>query len=364
MTRKLDIIPISGWFEGTFDGPFIISGPCSAESYEQLLETGKKIAQNEKICALRAGIWKPRTRPGSFEGVGSKGLKWLAEVGKITGLKTITEVAHPKHVEQAIDQNIDCLWIGARTTSNPFSVQEIAESLRGIDIPVLIKNPVNPDMDLWIGAIERINKVGIKKIGAIHRGFYPFEKTIFRNIPKWELPIELKLLFPELPVLCDPSHIAGDKQFLHEIAQKALDLNMDGLMIECHHNPEKALSDSKQQVMPEELHELLNSLIYRKPESQNQQFIEILDKLRDQIDSLDSQLIELLARRMDIVGKIGEYKKSHNITILQLRRWENILTTRSKLGKDLGLDEDLISKMLELIHKSSIRKQEEIMKKH
>ncbi|MBN2682365.1 MAG: bifunctional 3-deoxy-7-phosphoheptulonate synthase/chorismate mutase type II [Bacteroidales bacterium] len=363
MTKSLEIKNFSTWFNEPAKIPFVISGPCSAESFEQLLETAKEIAANGKVCALRAGIWKPRTRPGSFEGVGVKGLKWLSEAGKITGLKTITEVATPKHVEQAIAQKIDCLWIGARTSSNPFSVQEIAEALTAIDIPVFVKNPVNPDINLWIGALERINKAGIIRLGAIHRGFYPFEKTVFRNIPKWELPIELKLLFPNLPVICDPSHIAGNRQFLREISQKALDLNMDGLMIECHINPDEALSDANQQISPNELKKLLEDLVYRKADSENRQFLEILDQLRNQIDSLDSQLLELLGRRMDIVEKIGEFKRKNDITILQLRRWENILKTRTEWGQKLGLDNELIKQMLEIIHKSSIKKQEFVMRR-
>ena len=338
--------------------PLIIAGPCSAENYEQVTETAEGISNNTNTHIYRAGIWKPRTRPGQFEGIGKKGLDWLKEVKLRTNLLVSTEVAKTEHVEQAIKAGIDILWIGARTVSNPFSVQEIADSLKGIDIPIFIKNPINPDLSLWIGAIERIEKAGITKLAAIHRGFYPYETTKFRNIPKWEIPIELKRQFHKLPIICDPSHISGHRSYIKEISQKAFDLNFDGLMIETHHNPEIALSDASQQITPDTLKKILNQLIIRNTPVKHEK---VLLQYREQIDSIDHQLLELLSKRMDIIDKIGTYKLNQNISILQLRRWESILKTRTTLGGNLGLDKKFILALLELIHKESIQVQNKVM---
>jgi chorismate mutase len=344
----------------------IIAGPCSAESESQMINTAKKLAVCEKIKVFRAGIWKPRTKPGNFEGVGKIGLKWLKKVKEETNLLTTTEVATPQHVEYCLKENkaVDILWIGARTTANPFSVQELAEALKGTDIPVMIKNPLNPDIKLWAGAVERMMKIGIKNIAAIHRGFYPFEKIKLRNLPKWELAIEIKSLFPEIPIINDPSHIAGNRNYIKEIAQKALNLNFDGLMIESHLNPDEALSDAKQQLTPENLIEMLKTLNFRKPSSDNSDFINRLDRYRDQIDSIDFQMLELLSNRMKIVEDIGKFKLTNDVTIFQLKRWIDIIETRKEFGKSIGLDEQFIKKILQFVHRESIRKQSEIMNKN
>lgn len=358
-----DILPLKDWFPGFGKPPLVISGPCGIESEEQLLSTAKEIDKIPGVTVLRAGVWKPRTRPESFEGVGNIGLEWLSAIKKETRLLTMVEVATEKHVEQCLKYDIDIVWIGARSTSNPFSIQELADVMRNTGIAVMVKNPVNPDLDLWIGALERFSKAGIKKIAAIHRGFFPFEKTVFRNIPKWEIPIELKRRFHHLPIICDPSHISGSARYVKEIAQKAMDLNMDGLMIETHIDPKKALSDSKQQLTPSQLRDLLNSLVYRNTTSGDPGFNNQLELLREQIDSVDSQMIELLAKRMQIVREIGKYKSENNITILQLRRWEQIIKRVTDLGKKLGLSEAFVKKLLENIHNESIQLQTEIMKK-
>jgi chorismate mutase len=342
--------------------PLIISGPCSAESEEQMVMTAKEIADKTNTHLFRAGIWKPRTRPGHFEGIGTEGLKWLKTIKQETSLPVCTEVAKPQHVEAALKHNVDVLWIGARTVSNPFSVQEIADSLKGIDIPVFIKNPINPDLQLWHGAIERIAESGISKLAAIHRGFYPYEETKFRNIPKWEVAIELKRLYHDLPIICDPSHISGTRSYITEVSQKAMDLNFDGLMIETHIQPSEALSDANQQITPESLKILLSNLILR--EGQNDKYEQEIQTYREQIDSIDQQLLEMLSQRMSIIKKIGEYKSEQNITILQLRRWEKIMETRSALGKKLGLNKAFIKKLLELMHKESIQLQNDIMNKN
>lgn len=341
--------------------PCIISGPCSVESPEQVLTTAQLIAKSGKVSILRGGIWKPRTRPNSFEGVGSAGLKWLKDAGLSVGLPVTTEVANAQHVEDCLKNGIDILWIGARTTVNPFSVQEIADALRGVDIPVMIKNPINPDLNLWIGAIERINAVGITKIAAIHRGFSSFDKSSYRNTPMWEIPIELKMLCPDLPIICDPSHISGDKLLIQGVAQRALDMEMDGLMIESHVNPLVAKSDAEQQLTPAELDVLLNKLTIRKKLSQDQDLINTIEQLRSVIDDLDEALINKFASRMAIIEKIGEYKKVNNLTILQLDRWEKILSNRTFLAQKVGLSHDFIRKMLELIHQESILIQNKVM---
>jgi len=359
MKLQLDIEDKANWLPNKV--PNIISGPCSVESEEQVLSTAKEIAKIGKISILRGGIWKPRTRPNSFEGIGTEGLKWLKQAGMEVGLPVATEVANAEHVEACLKNNIDILWIGARTTVNPFSVQEIADALRGVDIPVFVKNPITPDLNLWVGALERINAVGINKIAAIHRGFSSFDKLSYRNAPMWEIPIELKLLCPELPLFCDPSHIAGDKELIQKVAQKALDLDMEGLMIESHINPLEAKSDAKQQLTPGELEVLLNDLIIREKESASEEFINKLEQLRLVIDELDEELINKFASRMDIIEKIGEYKSQNNVTILQLERWERILANRSFLAEKVGLSDDFIKKMLEIVHQESIRIQTKVM---
>ncbi len=363
MSLSISFKHYSNWNAKLKDKPLIIAGPCSAESEEQVLKTAKEIDKIELVKIYRAGIWKPRTRPGSFDGAGTIALKWLQKVKEQTSLLTTVEVATPQHIEDCLKHNVDILWIGARTTSNPFSVQELANALKGVNIPVMIKNPINPDLQLWSGAIERIANTGIKTIAAIHRGFYPFEKTNFRNIPKWEVPIELKTRFPDIPIICDPSHISGKTKYVAEISQKAMDMNMDGLMIETHCCPEQAKSDIQQQLTPEQLKHLIENLSIRNSSSNNIGFINILEQYRNQIDSLDMQMLELLSQRMDIVEEIGEYKKENNVTILQLRRWENILRTRIEHGNNLNLPQEFIKKLLQLVHKASIQKQTEVMYK-
>lgn len=341
--------------------PVIIAGPCSAESPEQLLKTATELAKCKKVSYFRAGLWKPRTRPDSFQGVAEKGLRWMQRIKKETGLKIITEAATPHHAEKCINAGFDALWIGARTVSNPFSVQQIADALTGADIPVFIKNPMSPDIDLWIGAIERIQKAGIKKTYAIHRGFHPYEKTRLRNIPKWEIALELKTRCPRLPVLCDASHIAGKASLVAEICQYALDLSFDGLMIEVHNHPPSARSDKNQQLTPAAFHSLLQKLVFKAP------YVDPVEKeimqLRSRIDSVDMQLIELIASRMEIVEIIGELKRKNHITIFQLKRWKNIIETRIKAGKELGISEDFLYRLLELVHQESIRIQTRIIVK-
>lgn len=360
MSNRLIIDALETWIK-TDNKPFIISGPCSAESEEQVLETAKELAKISAIKLFRAGVWKPRTRPNMFEGHGEIALKWLQIAKQETGLKTTVEVANPKHVELALKYNVDVLWLGARTVVNPFSVQEISESLKGVDIPVMVKNPLNPDLSLWIGALERLQQVGITKLAAIHRGFDFFKKSAFRNAPMWEIPIELKRLYPNLPILTDPSHIAGKRSLLAEISQKAFDLEMDGLMIESHYQPENALTDARQQITPSALNTLINNLIIRERKG-DFEFETKLEEYRSEIDKLDAEMIDILARRLDVIDSIGKYKKENNITILQLKRWSNILQERLENGKNLGVDPDFLIKVLELVHKESILRQTRIYK--
>lgn len=360
MKLQLNIQPFSTWSPSKND-PLIISGPCSAETEEQLLTTAHLLAATGKIQVLRAGIWKPRTRPGEFEGIGSIGLEWLKKAKAETGLPTATEVANAKHVEEALAAGVDILWVGARSTVNPFTVQEIADALKGVDIPVLVKNPVNPDLQLWAGALERINKAGITKLGAIHRGFSSFEKSSFRNEPMWELAIQLKTLCPELPIINDPSHICGNRELIPYIAQKALDLDMQGLMIESHLDPSIAWTDAKQQVTPAALAELVDRLSLRQADSKNEEFNDKLADLRKQIDKIDDTIIQKLGERMAIVQKIGEFKRDNEVTILQTSRWDEIIKKRTAFAKALKLDTAFTEKFLELVHGESIRKQTEIM---
>lgn len=358
----MDVEPICGWFESFKCDPLFIIGPCSAESEEQLLSVARELNRENKPALMRAGIWKPRTRPGSFSGVGARGLKWLSRVKEETGIRAAVETASPKHVEACLKAGIDVIWIGARTVSNPFSVQEIAESLKGVDIPVLVKNPMNPDIDLWIGAIERISSTGIRKMAAVHRGFSPFERTRFRNIPKWEIPIELKRRFANLPVICDPSHISGDSRLIYEISQKAMDLNMDGLMIEVHNDPSSALSDNAQQLTYVEYRSLMEKLVIRRSKSDDPGFLNYLEELRNQVDSVDQQMVELLARRMELSDMMGEYKCTNNVAVLQMERWLEILRTRLEQAKLAGLDHAFTEKFLKHLHQESIRRQTLVMR--
>ncbi len=339
--------------------PRVIAGPCSAESQEQLLETAHGISPSASI--FRAGVWKPRTRPNSFEGVGVDALEWLQVVRQETGLKIATEVATPEHVERCLKADIDILWIGARTTVNPFYVQEIAEALKGAQVEVMVKNPLHPELSLWLGALERINQAGITKLSAIHRGFFTLEQSAFRNDPKWELPIKLKRMVPNLPILCDPSHISGNPKMLHEISQTAMDLNMDGLMIETHRNPSEALSDAHQQIKPAELTTLLNSIVLRSEANQDPVFLSQLENLRKDIDAIDQKLLSVISERTDIVKQIGEFKKQNSVTILQIQRWFEILKTRQSWGGVNQLDEQMVMEMFELIHKHSVMTQTHIM---
>ena len=341
--------------------PLIISGPCSAETEEQLVNTALELSHENKVDILRAGIWKPRTKPGMFEGIGVKGLPWLASAKKMTGMPVTVEVATARHVESALQFDVDLLWIGARTTVNPFSVQEICDALRGTDIPVLIKNPINPDLELWCGGIERLQKAGLKNVGMIHRGFSNYGNTQYRNAPMWQLPIEMKRRFPEMLLICDPSHICGNRTGLHIIAQKSIDLDFGGLMIETHLTPDEAWSDAKQQITPKELSGLLNNLIWRSETSQQQEFLTALATLREQINQVDDELLALISQRMKIAENIGTYKKENNITILQTQRWNEILETAINKGSFLGLSKDFITKYLDAIHLESISHQNKIM---
>ena len=341
--------------------PLIISGPCSAETEEQVLETASRLAKTGKVDMIRAGIWKPRTRPGSFEGVGTKGLAWMQQARKLTGLPVTVEVATGKQVEDALHFDVDVLWIGARTTVNPFSVQEVADALRGVDVPVLIKNPINPDLELWTGAVERVAKAGIKQIGLIHRGFSSYGNTEYRNAPMWHLAIEMKRRNPGLMMINDPSHISGRRDILLDVAQKAIDLDFDGLIIESHIDPDKAWSDAKQQVTPERLAEMLDSIKWRHETTTEKEFIDALAKLREQINHIDDELIQLLGQRMKVADKIGAYKKENNITILQTNRWNAILEKAFAKGEKLGLSKEFITKYYDAVHMESINHQNKIM---
>jgi len=360
MKLNLNIQPLSSWVKVSNE-PLLISGPCSAETEDQLIATAHLLANTGKVSVLRAGIWKPRTRPGEFEGIGSIGLEWLKRAKEETGLPTAVEVATAKHAEEALASGVDILWVGARSTANPFTVQEIADALRGVDIPVMVKNPVNPDISLWCGALERLNNAGITKIAAIHRGFSSYEKSAFRNEPMWELAIQLKTLCPELPIINDPSHICGNRELIQYISQKALDLDMQGLMIESHIDPSSAWTDAKQQLTPQAVSDLMDILTLRKPESRDKEFSDKLAELRTQIDKLDDQIIQKMAERMQIVEKIGEFKRDNGVTILQVSRWDEIMHKRSSFAQALKLDLNFTGKLLELIHSESIRKQTQIM---
>lgn len=337
--------------------PLVIAGPCSAETEEQVMQTARELA-SQGIKIFRAGIWKPRTKPGGFEGMGVVALPWLQRVKAELGMYTAVEVATAAHVRECLAHDVDILWVGARTSANPFAVQEIADALEGVDIPVLIKNPVNPDLDLWIGAIERIYNAGIRRIGAIHRGFSTYDKKIYRNLPQWHIPIELKRQLPNLPIICDPSHIGGKRELIAPLCQQAMDLNFDGLIIESHCHPEKAWSDAAQQVTPDVLGFIMNTLVIRDMS----QTTESLTALRRQIDELDDSLLELLARRMRVSVEIGTYKKEHNMPILQTQRYDEILQHRISQATQMGMDAEFMKTVLIAIHEESVRHQQEIMK--
>ena len=347
------------WGLGDGSRPLIVSGPCSAETSHQMLTTANELT-DAGVNVFRAGIWKPRTRPGSFEGIGSKGLQWMREVKQKTGMLTAIEVANAAHVEAALKNDIDILWIGARTTANPFAVQEVAESLRNCGKIVFVKNPISPDVELWNGAIERLQKVGVNKIAAVHRGFSTYEKSVYRNPPMWQVSIELKRRLPEMPILCDPSHIAGNRELIQPIAQKAMDLNYDGLMIESHCNPDEAWSDKQQQITPATLKSILDGLVIRQV-NPNGVTGDTLEELRSQINFLDDELFDIMEKRMEMVKSIGRFKKANNITILQPRRWEEIIETSLQKGNVRGLSERFINNLFKAIHEESISKQTDIM---
>ncbi|PZD77711.1 bifunctional 3-deoxy-7-phosphoheptulonate synthase/chorismate mutase type II [Mesonia sp. K7] len=343
--------------------PFIIAGPCSAETEEQVVQIAQELKDSE-VSVIRAGIWKPRTRPGNFEGVGAIGLNWLKTAKVETGLQTATEVANPYHVELALKNEIDILWIGARTTVSPFNVQEIAEVLRGTNKTVLIKNPVNPDLSLWIGAIERFLNQDVKNLGAIHRGFSSYNNSTYRNVPEWQIAIDLQSEFPEMPIILDPSHIAGRRDLIFELCQTALDLNYNGLMVETHHNPDKAWSDSQQQITPQTLLKFLSELKVRKQHSDDVNFSKDLEKLRAQIDVMDDKLMEVLIDRMQIADKIGGLKKEHNVAIFQPERWKQILEKMIEKGDGKGLQKEFILNLYKAIHQESIAHQQKIIHKN
>ena len=338
--------------------PFVIAGPCSAETEEQVMTTAKDLAA--KGCHMfRAGVWKPRTKPGGFEGNGETALPWMKQVKEETGMLVATEVATPEHVELALKYGIDILWVGARTTANPFAMQALADSLKGVDVPVFVKNPVNPDLELWIGAMERINQAGIKKMAAIHRGFSSYDKKIYRNMPMWQIPIELHRRIPELPIICDPSHIGGRRELVAPLCQQAMDLGFDGLMVESHCDPDKAWSDAKQQVTPDVLDYILSILQVREATYTT----EGITQLRKQIDTIDNQLMDLLSKRMRVCREIGQYKKEHNMTVLQTGRYSEILDKRGAQGALCGMSADFVKQVYEHIHEESVRQQLEIVNK-
>lgn len=354
-----EIVPIDQWLP-VQSHPVVISGPCSAESREQVLETARQLHATGMTSAFRSGVWKPRTRPNGFEGHGIPALQWLKEVRQKYHFPLAVEVATPKHVEACLKEGIDILWIGARTSVNPFSVQELAEVLKGVDIPVMIKNPLNPDLALWAGVIERFFLSGITKIAAVHRGFNTYAKTKYRNEPLWDIPVKLKSLFPDLPILCDPSHIAGQRSLLSEVAQQALLLDASGFMIETHYNPEKALTDAAQQLPPQQMAEMITNL--KIPLQTEQSPCKEMELHRNNIDQLDSTLIEILAQRMKIVEDIAHIKKDCKMTVLQLKRWKSIMDSRTHEAANKGLREDFIKNLLDIIHKESIELQSKIIK--
>ncbi len=359
MDVRLNIDKLSDWGI-PFGNTFIIAGPCSAESEEQLLATAMAL-KTYHIQLLRAGIWKPRTRPNSFEGVGSVGLDWLNTVKEETGIPVAVEVANPKQVDECLKKGIDVLWIGARTTPNPFSMQDIATSLQGVDIPVMVKNPINADLQLWVGALERLNLAGVKKLLAIHRGFSSYKQDLYRNQPLWRLPLELKRLIPDIPIVCDPSHICGKRELIFDVAQKALDLLFEGLMIEVHIDPSAALSDANQQFDPGDFGRLLKRLVFKNSTSDKIDYQKSIRSLREEIDDFDRKIIEYLALRMENARKISVHKMKHDISIFQPDRWDEVLRSRVNEALDKGITEDFIVQLFQLIHEESIRQQENVL---
>jgi len=356
LPKRFDIASLSSWSK-TEEHPFVIAGPCSAETEEQVFKTVRAItSKTNKVNMLRAGIWKPRTRPNTFEGVGPVGLPWVINAGKEAGLPVCVEVANPLHVELCLKMGIDLLWIGARTTVSPFIIQEIAESLKGVDIPVMIKNPVNPDLDLWLGAVERFNNVGIKKLAVIHRGFSAYEKTIYRNPPMWEIPIELRRRHPEIPIIVDPSHMGGSRDLIQPLSQQAMDMGFDGLMIESHIQPDNAWSDAKQQLTPEVLGKILEDLVVRQANVPQDEF-KSLHELRARIDRIDNYIVELMGERMGISEEIGKFKKEHGLAIHQAARWSSIVQGALSNGRNIKLSDAFILKVFQQIHNESIRHQ-------
>ena len=361
MTETQNRIDAKKWLSRD-NRPIVIAGPCSAETEEQVLQTGRQLFRTGKVDILRAGIWKPRTRPDSFEGVGAKGLPWMQKLKELTGLPVTVEVAKASHVELCLAFDIDMLWIGARTTVNPFAVQELADALRGVDIPVLIKNPINPDLSLWLGGVERLEKVGIKEIGAVHRGFSNFGEKYYRNRPKWQIALEFRRRRPEIPLICDPSHICGRRDILKDVSQKAMDLDYDGLMIESHRDPDNAWSDKNQQITPATFHEMISSLVLRHDIDIDPSEHEQLEYYRHEIDHIDDEIVNLLSNRMNISRQIGAYKKEHNMTIYQQKRWGDILEKWGIQAERNGLSKDFIVKFISAVHDESIDQQENIMK--
>jgi chorismate mutase len=356
----MNLKPLDTWLKSTKE-PLIISGPCGAESEEQIMQTAAELSKIPQLALFRSGIWKPRTRPNSFEGMGEIGLRWLQEAKKIYHIKTTVEVANAQHVDLALKYGVDVLWIGARTTVNPFSVQEIADALKGVDVPVMIKNPIHADLQLWIGALERINQAGIDKLLAIHRGFHYYGNHKYRNEPLWKLAIDLRTQFPKLPIICDPSHIAGKRDLIYEIAQQALNIGMDGLMIESHIDPDKALSDAKQQLTPDALKKLLSNLMVRDITAASNGHKAQLDEFRKLIDEIDENMMDMIQKREDVIKLIGSYKKDHNITVFQLERWQEILKTRAQWADKKGISRGHIEKLCQLLHEESIRIQSDLL---
>lgn len=355
-TMDLSLIPLN--IKGCGLRPFVIAGPCSAETEEQVMSTARQLA-SLGCNVYRAGVWKPRTKPGGFEGHGEKALPWLKRVKEETGMSVATEVATPEHVELVLEYGIDIIWIGARTSANPFAMQALADSLSGVDIPVLVKNPINPDLELWIGAMERLNQAGIKRLAAIHRGFSSYDNKIYRNAPMWQIPIELRRRIPELPIICDPSHIGGRRNLIAPLSQQAMDLGFDGLIVETHCSPNEAWSDAAQQVTPDGLYNILSQLTIRDGHID----IEGIHGLREQIDALDNNLVELLSNRMNICRKIGSYKKEHNMTVLQANRYKEIIDKRGAQGELFGMDSEFVKHIFELVHEESVRQQMEVINK-
>ena len=360
MTHELDIIPGTEWGFFTLPRPMCIAGPCSAETEEQVMETARGLSEFG-IHVFRAGIWKPRTHPGSFEGVGVTGLKWLNKVKESYGMKVCTEVATEKHVLECIKYGVDIIWIGARTSTNPFLMQEIADALSGTDIPVLVKNPVNPDLDLWVGALERLNRAGIRKLGVVHRGFSTSASIPYRNDPGWKIAIELRTRYPQMAFFADPSHMAGDRRYLQELSQRAMDLGLDGLMVESHCDPSCAWSDARQQLTPQDLRTLLESLVIRENSSEDKNYKEGIDTLRARIDVIDEQLLTLLQERMEVSRSIGRYKKEHNVAILQAVRWEQILSDMVKRADAMDISREAVLAIMTAIHDESVRVQNKIL---